>query len=237
MALKVHPKHYLPTEDFEDLDLVSNLEKAIEKRHNDVGKPLAALSQEDIMRGCLTACDKKISPNLWSAGGCADARPEVDLSYADEVVIKDKFDPWTPTIMTQHGRESCIDAISEELGPAAGFPAREKEVWNLDGARFHREGGTRDAREAPEEERRRSACAGERRRQACGAQPGLTAAPQGQHGGSQLKRRAVRAAPEFEGLGSLGSVACNMLPLILLISCSAEAPLVHRGRALSIDRC
>ena len=124
MALKVHPKHYLPTEDFEGLDLVSNLEKAIEKRHNDVGKPLAALSQEDIMRGYLTACDNHISPNLWSAGGCADARPEVDLSYADEVVIKDKFDPWTPIIMTQHGRESCIDDIVEKLGPAAGFPSR-----------------------------------------------------------------------------------------------------------------
>ena len=54
MALLVHPKHQLPTEDFEELQDMANFERAVEKRYNDVGRPRTALSQEGIMRGYLS---------------------------------------------------------------------------------------------------------------------------------------------------------------------------------------
>ena len=41
-----------------------NFERAGENRHNDVGRPLAALSQEEIMRGYMTVVDKQIAPEL-----------------------------------------------------------------------------------------------------------------------------------------------------------------------------
>ena len=51
MALLVQPKHCLPTEDFQGLEELVNFERACEKRHNDIGRPLAALCQAYIMRG------------------------------------------------------------------------------------------------------------------------------------------------------------------------------------------
>jgi len=81
MALLVHPKHSLPTEDFHGLDELVNFERACEKRHNDIGRPLAALSQEDIMRGYVTVVDKQVVPNLWEAGtGVANSRRLISLT-------------------------------------------------------------------------------------------------------------------------------------------------------------
>ena len=94
MALLVHPKHKLPTEDFEGLEDLANFERAVEKRYNDVGRPLTALSQEEIMRGYLSVVDKRVIPNLWAPRGDGlTERPWIDLTYADEVRVHDKFDP------------------------------------------------------------------------------------------------------------------------------------------------
>ena len=136
MALLVHPKHFLPTEDFQGLEELVNFERACEKRHNDVGRPLAALSQEEIMRGYMAVVDKHIVPNLWAPGTEGDERPTVDLTYADEVQVHDQFDPWTHVLVTMNGRESTMKDISEELGPEAQLPPKEKEVWNMDGLGF-----------------------------------------------------------------------------------------------------
>ena len=57
MALLVHKKQLVPLEDFVGLEDVSNFEKAVVKRHGDVGKPPAALSQPDIMRGYLSVVE------------------------------------------------------------------------------------------------------------------------------------------------------------------------------------
>ena len=63
LALLVHPKHKLPTEDFEGLEDLANFEGVVEKRCNDVGRPLTALSQEEITRGYLSVVDKGVIPN------------------------------------------------------------------------------------------------------------------------------------------------------------------------------
>jgi len=136
MALLVHPKHFLPTEDFEGLEEVVNFERACVKRHNDLGRPLAARSQEDILRGYLTVVDKQVVPNLWEPGTGGGEQPTVDLSYADAVQVKNQFDPWTSIITTKNGRVSTIEDIGEEFGPEARLPRKEKEVWNLDGLGF-----------------------------------------------------------------------------------------------------
>ena len=137
MALLVHPKHFLPTDDFLDLEEVANFERACEKRHNDIGRPLAALSQEDIMRGYMTVVDKQVVPNLWEPSDVGGGeRPTVDLSYADAVQIKNHFDPWIPVMTTNNGRVSIIEDIGEEFGPEARLPRKEKEVWDLDGLGF-----------------------------------------------------------------------------------------------------
>ena len=96
MALLVHPKHKLPTEDFEGLEVLANFERAVEKRYNDVGRPLTALSQEEIMRGYLSVVDKRVIPNLWAprGDGFAHRRKCIDLTYADEVRVHNMFDPW-----------------------------------------------------------------------------------------------------------------------------------------------
>ena len=100
MALLVHPKHKLPTEDFEGLEDLANFERAVEKRYNDVGRPLTALSQEEIMRGYLSVVDKRVIPNLWAPRGDGlTERPWIDLTYADEVRVHNKFDPWTHVVI------------------------------------------------------------------------------------------------------------------------------------------
>lgn len=58
-------------------------------------------------------------------------RPTIDLSYADEVEIEDKFNPWSKIIITQHGRVSSIDDVAEEFGVEAKLAQKEKEVWAL----------------------------------------------------------------------------------------------------------
>ena len=126
MCLLVHPKHLLPTDDFQGLEELVNFEKACEKRHNDVGRPLAALSQEEVMRAYMTMVDKQIVANLLPPGSEGDERPAVDLIYADEVQIKDKFDPWTHVMAKKHGKVSTIEDICEEFGPEARLPRKEK---------------------------------------------------------------------------------------------------------------
>ena len=137
MVLLVHPKHKLPTEDFEGLEDLANFERAVEKRYNDVGRPLTALSQEEIMRGYLSVVDKRVIPNLWAPRGDGlTERPWIDLTYADEVRVHNKFDPWTHVVVTMNGRESALRDIAEELGPEAKLPGKEKEVWNMGGLGF-----------------------------------------------------------------------------------------------------
>ena len=126
MALLVHPNHLLPTEDFHGLDELVNFERACEKRHIDIGRPLAALSQDDIMRGYMTVVDKQVVPNLWEPGTGGGEQPTVDLSYVDAVQIKNHFDPWTSIITTKNGRVSTIEDIGEEFGPEARLPRKEK---------------------------------------------------------------------------------------------------------------
>ena len=128
MALQVHPKHMLPTEDYEDLEELPNFGRACEKRHNDVGRLLAALSQEDIMRGYLMIVDKHVVPNLWRAPEEAGERQTINLSYADEVTVKDPFDPWTSVVLKKDGRTSTIDDICDEFCPWANLPGKEKSV-------------------------------------------------------------------------------------------------------------
>ena len=137
MALLVHPKHKLPTEDFEGLEDLANFERVVEKRYNDVGRPLTALSQEEIMRGYLSVVDKRVIPNLWDprSDGLIE-RPWIDLTYADEVRVHNKFDPWTHVVVTKNGRESAMEDIAEELGPEAKLPGKKKEVWNMGGLGF-----------------------------------------------------------------------------------------------------
>ena len=127
MALFVHPKYLLPTEDFEGLEDVANLEQAVEKRHDEVGRPFAALSQEVIMRGYLSVVDNRIIPNLWEprTDGLHE-RPTGDLTYADEVAVKNKFDPWTHVAIKQDGRETVMEDICEELDPGAKLPQKER---------------------------------------------------------------------------------------------------------------
>ena len=114
-------------QDFHGLDELVNFERACEKRHNDIGRPLAALSQEYIMRGYMTVVDKQVVPNLWEPGTGGGEQPTVDLSYADAVQIKNQFDPWTSIITTKNGRVSTIEDIGEEFGPEARLPRKEKK--------------------------------------------------------------------------------------------------------------
>ena len=138
MALQVHPKQMVPTEDYEDLEELPNFERACDTRHNDVGRPLAALSQEDIMRGYFMITDKHAIPNLWRAPEEAGERQTINQSYADEVSINDPFDPWTVLVMKNDGRVSTIDDMCEEFCPWASLPAKAKDVWNLDGLDFRK---------------------------------------------------------------------------------------------------
>ena len=60
-------------------------------------------------------------------------RPCIDLTYADEVRVHNKFDPWTHVVVTMKGRESTLRDIAEELGPEAKLPRKNKDVWNMGG--------------------------------------------------------------------------------------------------------
>ena len=120
---------------------VSNFEKAVVHRHNEVGRPLAALSHADIMRGYLPVVGKRIAPNLWRSGGEDDVRPTIDLSHADEVGIEENFNPWSKIITTQHGRVSSIDDVAEEFGVKAKLAQKEKDVWALAGMGIRTPGG------------------------------------------------------------------------------------------------
>ena len=79
-------------------------------------------------------------------------RPTTDLSYADEVEIEDKFNPWSNIIITQHGRVSSIDDVAEEFGVEAKLAQKEKEVWALKEIGFEPQG---EIAEAPAAKRAR----------------------------------------------------------------------------------
>ena len=106
------------------------------------------------MRGYLMIIDKRVVPNLWRAPEEAGERQEIDLSYADEVTIKDPFDPWTIITMKKDGRVSTIDDICDEFGPWANMPAKAKDVWDLDGLDIKKKNS--DAGPRPAAKRKRS---------------------------------------------------------------------------------
>ena len=101
----------------------------------------------------MAVVDKQIVPNLWAPGTEGDERPTVDLTYADEVQIQDKFDPWTHVMMKKHGRMSTIEDSGEEFGPEARLPRKEKEVWDLDGLGFEARVEPMEACRAPKRKR------------------------------------------------------------------------------------
>ena len=81
------------------------------------------------MRGYVSVSEKHIVLNVWRSGGEDDAddvRPTIDLSYADEVEIEDKFNQWSNIIITQHGRVSSIDDVAEDFGFEAKLAQKEK---------------------------------------------------------------------------------------------------------------
>ena len=63
----------------------------------------------------------------------AGERQTINLSYADEVMVKDPFDPWTSVVIKNDGRTSTIDDIHDKFFPWANLPGKEKSVWNVDG--------------------------------------------------------------------------------------------------------
>ena len=90
------------------------------------------------MRGYICRWSiKRVIPHLWAP--CGDGlteRPWIDLTYADEVRVHNKFDPWTHVVTTKKGRGSTFKDIAEELGPEAKLPRKNKEVWNMGGLGF-----------------------------------------------------------------------------------------------------
>ncbi len=189
LALRVRPKQYLPTEDYEGLESVVKLEHAIVQRHRDVGKPLAALSQQRILQGYYTECDRHIILNLWSPKEAGDNPPEVDLTFADVVKIVNVFDAFTAITITQQGRTSVFEDIRYEFGEQETLPPAEKEVWDLTGLGFPKKA----PQEAPAVKRRRLKAEGEHEA-ASGAEPAKATAPQA--GLSQaLRKRLGEKAP------------------------------------------
>ena len=67
------------------------------------------------------------------------------MSYADEVEIEDKFNPWSKIIITQHGRVSSIDDVAEEFGVEAKLAQKEKDVWDLEAIVFAPQVGIAEA--------------------------------------------------------------------------------------------
>ena len=108
MALLVDPDHKLPTEDYEGLEELVNFRAACKQRYEQLGKPLAALSQETIQQGYYVAESEMITCNLDKK----ESKTVVDLSFAEFVHILCPFDSNTEVEIISHERKSRFDSSS-----------------------------------------------------------------------------------------------------------------------------
>ena len=164
MALLVDPDHKLPTEDYEGLEELVNFRAACMQRYEQLGKPLAAFSQERIQQGYYVAESEMITCNLDKK----ESKTVVDLSFAEFVHVLNPFDSDAEVEITSNGRKSRLDSLKLEFTEAGVLlPSKEKAVWVLDGFKRKEEEAQEAARAAqpvPKRQRRGS--------MTCGAQPG-----------------------------------------------------------------
>ena len=129
MYLNVRKSHKLPTEDFDGMDDVRTFVKACVEIYQKRNQPYAARSQEDIAKGYY---HEKEGNKIECINDTSNPKVQVDLSWADEMEIKDCFDSETSILLVAHGRKQELHDLKGDFVTAGvTLPPKDKVKWVL----------------------------------------------------------------------------------------------------------